>query len=454
MDKKVVLAIAMVAMLGIASVSAYAYDLSEPIVLEGDEETETIRVIQEEIAEGGANWIAGETSVSGLSIEDKLKLCGAKIGPIPEDAIEISPPSNVSMPVGAGTFDWRDVDGQNWMTSVKDQGACGSCWIFGSTAAFEAQINIDASDPTIDFDSSEQNILSCSSGGWGCDGGDPVMALLYIESHGVPDEACLPYYADDTISCSDTCPDWEDRAWTFEGIGVPTYHTTENYKYLLENYGPMVVVVNVSGDFLYYRGGIYEPVWTFEEFGQADHCVTLVGYDDPGEYWIIKNSWGPGWGVDGYGAVRYGDIEQYEYAFVVVDTSGPAPAPTISISTDNTTYTTGDTMLVSLDVTNPGDARAVSVHIGVEKPDGDTAWFISKPSVTLPAGLEYSKEKAITLPSIPSGTYTWRAILDEPSTSEIICEDTAEWEFVHAGTPAENIAGVLEQATVVIDFGK
>lgn len=131
------------------------------------------------------------------------------------------------------------------------------------------------------------------------------------------------------------------------------------------------------------------------------------------------------------------------------------PMPTISISTDNTTYTTGDTMLVSLDVTNPGDARAVSVHIGVEKPDGDTAWFINKPSVTLPAGLEYSIEKAITLPSIPAGTYTWRAILDEPSTSEIICEDTATWEFGSTvpKAPTGDITEVLE-TTAVMDFGE
>ena len=454
MNKKVVLATVVVAMLGIASVSAYAYDLSELRAPEVDAETAAIRVIQGEIAEKGANWTVGKTSVSGLSIEDKQKLCGAKIGQIPEDAIKISPPSNVSMSIGTGTFDWRDIDGQDWMTSVKSQGACGSCWIFGSTGAFEAQINIDASDPTIDFDSSEQNILSCSGGG-SCDGGDPVLALLYIESHGVPDEACLPYYADDTIPCSATCPDWEDRAWTFARIGVPAYHTTENYKYVLENYGPMVVVLNVSEDFLYYRGGIYEPVWTSEEFGQANHCVTLVGYNDFGEYWIIKNSWGPGWGVDGYGAVRYGDLEQYEYAFVIVNTSGPAaPAPTISISTDKTYYTTGETMLVSLDVTNPGDAQAVSVHIGVKKPDGSTAWFINKPSVTLPAGLEYSKDKVITLPSIPSGTYIWRAILDDPTTGEIICEDTATWVFGSAVAPTEDIAGMLEQTAIAIDFGE
>jgi len=276
--------------------------------------------IQKAIDEKGANWAAGTTSVSGLSIEEKKLLCGAKRGPIPETAIKIRPPSNVSMPFGK--FDWRNVYGQNWMTSVKHQGSCGSCWIFGSTAAFEAQINIDANDSTIDFDSSEQHILSCSDGG-DCDGGYPFLALRYINDSGVPDETCLPYLANDTIPCGDTCADCENRACTFERIGVPESHTTVNYKWMLENYGPMVVVLNVSEDFLYYTGGIYEPTWTSEEFGQADHCVALVGYNDTGEYWIIKNSWGPTWGEEGYGRVHYGHLEKYEYAFATVNTTYP-----------------------------------------------------------------------------------------------------------------------------------
>jgi hypothetical protein len=78
----------------------------------------------------------------------------------------------------------------------------------------------------------------------------------------------------------------------------------------------------------YYTGGIYEPVWTSEEFGLANHCVTLVGYDDTGGYWIIKNSWGPLWGEGGYGGVYYGSLEQYEYAFLVGGTSCPTPTPT------------------------------------------------------------------------------------------------------------------------------
>ncbi|KAF5427640.1 Cysteine protease, C1A family [Candidatus Methanophagaceae archaeon] len=282
--------------------------------------------IRDSIQDKGANWTVGITSVSELSVEEKKMLFGAEIGEIPEDAVALSSSNNVS----AGTsFDWRNKGGQNWVTPVESQGSCGSCWIFGATAAFETQINIDANDPTIDFDASEQKILSCLSGGWGCNGGWPSSALSHIKAEGVPDDACFPYQANDDLPCSNKCPDWQDRVWTFGQLGYPSAHTTEGYKYLVVIHGPMVVILNVYDDFCYYTGGVYEPVWSSDGFGDsANHCVMLVGYDDncgSNGCWIIKNSWGSGWGMSGYAYVEYGDLEKYHYALVVMDTSGPVP---------------------------------------------------------------------------------------------------------------------------------
>ena len=120
--------------------------------------------------------------------------------------------------------------------------------------------------------------------------------------------------------------------------------------------------------------------------------------------------------------------------------------PTISIYTDKTNYTTGDMMHVGLKVTNPGAAQAVSARIGVEKPDGSTVLFVNPPSVTLPAGLDYSNPdfRGFTLQAIPAGTYTWHVILADPLTGEIICEDTASLVFVPTEVPTEDITGALE----------
>ena len=113
----------------------------------------------------------------------------------------------------------------------------------------------------------------------------------------------------------------------------------------------------------------------------------------------------------------------------------PEPKPTISIYTDKTSYTTGEKMHLGLDVKNPADYdQRVSAYIYLETPMGSDFTLIKR-MVSLPAGLDYSNPnfKVFPLPAIPSGTYTWHAILDDPVTGAIISESEAEWEFVGAG---------------------
>jgi len=134
----------------------------------------------------------------------------------------------------------------------------------------------------------------------------------------------------------------------------------------------------------------------------------------------------------------------------------PPQKPSISIYTDKPTYTTGEKMHLGLDVKNPIDsAQKVSLNIYLETPIGRNYTLIDT-TVTLPAKLDYSNPhfKVFALPRIPAGTYTWHAVLDDPVTGEIICEDTASWEFVSTGAPTEDITGMLEQTTAVIDFGE
>ena len=132
--------------------------------------------------------------------------------------------------------------------------------------------------------------------------------------------------------------------------------------------------------------------------------------------------------------------------------------PTVSIYTDKTSYTTGDTMHVGLDVTNPGDALPVRFVIWLKKPSGGIK-VVTDRSLTLPAGLDYSNPNYMefTLPGLPPGTYTWHAALIEPSGPVVfISHDTASWEFgpAVAGAPTEDVSGVLEQTAIAIDFGE
>jgi len=300
------------------------------------------------------NWTVGTTSVSGLSAEAKRQLGGAMIAQVPDDADIIRAPAGVAVPYG--TYDWRNKDGKNWMTPVKNQGSCGSCWAFGAVGAVEAKINIDANNPSMDVDLSEQHLVaSCCSNCGDCGGGYPTGALNYIKSPGLPNETCFPYKAHN-CACA-PCDGWEDHVWTIEDY-KPVDHTTDAFKTALRQHGPMVVVIRVPDDWFYYTGGIYEPVSSSDEVGWANHCVVLVGYNDPGGYWIIKNSWGPNWGEDGYAKVKYGNLEQYHYGYVIVNTTCPS-APVISVDPEeiDLSIPVGDVSSVELSIANSGDTE-------------------------------------------------------------------------------------------------
>ena len=185
-------------------------------------------------------------------------------------------------------FDWRNYRGTNWMTPVKDQESCGSCWAFAVIGSVEAKYNIE-SDVVHILDLSEQTLVSPCFW-WGtCAGGFPWAAFDFIRDEGVPDEACFPYRSWDISWCWDRCDDWRERAWQIDG------HTTisgnvEALKRELVCNGPIVSC-----------GGPSWAPWDWPEW----HCIVIVGWNDNENSWIIKNSWGIGWVDHGYGLIPY-----------------------------------------------------------------------------------------------------------------------------------------------------
>ena len=170
------------------------------------------------------------------------------------------------------------------------------------------------------------------------------------------------------------------------------------------------------------------------------------------------SSWDPTIAVDtnNYVHITWYDQRDGYHEIYYKHTIASVTSPTVSIYTDKTSYTAGDTMRLGLDVTNPGDALPVRFAVWLEQPGGGI-YVLTYTSVTLPAGLEYSNPDfmVLTLPGIAAGTYTWNAAIIEPSGPiEFISHDTAEWEFVSMGAPMEDITGVLKQTTIVIDFAE
>jgi putative hemolysin len=226
------------------------------------------------------------------------------------------------------SFDWRNHNGYNWITSVKNQGGCGSCWAFGSIGTVEAMYNIRKNNPELDLDLSEQYLVSdCHSynGMQTCCGGWADRALDFIEFFGVPDEACLGYvdgtgcycgeadicsqvcnyYTSGNCSdatCSDKCADWNERLTTIREEGDISAYRPDLMKNSLVNRGPFPVTIGIGSSV----GGYWDgDIYRCSDDVSINHVVVVVGYNDIGQYWIIKNSWGTGWNGDGYYKMGY-----------------------------------------------------------------------------------------------------------------------------------------------------
>lgn len=183
-------------------------------------------------------------------------------------------------------------------TSVKNQGSCGSCWAFAACGLLEHMI---LKKDNVEVDLSEQQLVSCNPWGWGCNGGYWPNDMLV--DPGCMMESCFPYTATDA-PCNETCPTpYQAQSWAFvtEDWVVPP---TEDIKLAIYTYGSVQAGVYVDSWFQFYTGGVLDrckrnPKWT-------NHAIILVGWDDAKGAWLLKNSWGEGWGEDGYMWIPYG----------------------------------------------------------------------------------------------------------------------------------------------------
>jgi C1A family cysteine protease len=327
-------------------------------VAQADQEL-SLEEIQQAIAEKGARWEARETSVMRLSAEERRRLCGAQlIVPAPEG---IKPPPRF-FPQAAklNSLDWRNKDGHNWTTAVRDQKGCGSCVAFGCMAALEACMSVYFNEPEPTFDLSEQHLFSC--GGGSCEyGWNTPYAFNYLKELGAPDEECYPYRAMDDkppnfgAPCDETCQDWVIRARKASDWGWVTSHSEEEIKNALMN-GPLAVYITVYSDFFGYSSGVYERISDHVEGG---HIVCMVGWDDDLNCWICKNSWGADWGEDGWFRIRKGTNESDIEASVAWVAPLPAEYPSLKFHAFEVVDSLGD----NDGVLNPGETGRLRVGI-------------------------------------------------------------------------------------------
>ena len=256
-----------------------------------------------------------------------------------------------------GFFDWRNADGVNWMTPVKDQGNCGSCWAFSAVGVVEAIYNIGYSNPDLDLNLSEQYLVTDCCGPCGhCCGGWPYTSLEFIRDNGIPDENCFPYvdslcscrngscncsYSSPCCSnavCSDRCPDWNNRLVTIDSTGSIAANI-ESIKQSLIQRGPASVVMGY-GDIV---GGYWDEnhVYRCTDDEWINHGIVIAGYDDTEGYWIVKNSWGSSWEDGGYFKVGFEEcaIEGWPY-YAAIATPTPTATATATATPTSTAAAT------------------------------------------------------------------------------------------------------------------
>jgi C1A family cysteine protease len=273
--------------------------LTQNSALAGQTPEEEIAAIQKKIAEEGLNWTAGLNPImQEYTLEERRQLLGLRL---PDNWEEIWK-SHLSKDFQLldskdlpSYFNWED---SGKVTAVKDQGGCGSCWIFAATGAIEAIWKIQRQQ---ELDLSEQQMLSCVSPGWGCEGGWMESVYEHQQSYGQILETYMPYQANDNIACTES--QYPIAVNILSWTAIPNEINALKTAVMT---APVAVAFYAFDDFFGYHWGCYSHTGYTSD---VNHAVLIVGWDDSMcggiGAWRVKNSWGTGWGDDGYFWIQF-----------------------------------------------------------------------------------------------------------------------------------------------------
>ncbi|CAI8032364.1 Cathepsin L [Geodia barretti] len=201
------------------------------------------------------------------------------------------PDPHLSLPEA---LDWRS---RGAVSAVKDQGSCGASYAFSTTGSIEGAVALGYGRLV---SLSEQNIIDCSVplGNNGCNGGNMYNSFMYIiDNGGIDTSYAYPYQGSQT-GCS-----FDRYAVGADITGIISIREGSEYhlQTALASAGPISIAVDAStNSFRFYDGGVFDSFRCSST--DVNHAMTLIGYGtyNGKEHWMVKNSWGTSWGVDGY----------------------------------------------------------------------------------------------------------------------------------------------------------
>jgi hypothetical protein len=216
-------------------------------------------------------------------------------------------------------WDWRNVQGRNWVSPPKNQGGCGSCVAFGVAAALESHQRIETSNANLLMDTSEANLFFVNERQ--CNLGDPRYgwsippALDYLVDGGTCLEENYPYR---DVNQNAELLLGTEHTWKISGYDS-TSQPSQMKRWLCEE-GPLVTRFSVYQDFDTYWGTGASGVYTHHTGDlRGGHVVAVIGYNDAQSCWICKNSWGQTHGNDGCFQIGYGQCGIDSRMYVIQD---------------------------------------------------------------------------------------------------------------------------------------
>lgn len=238
---------------------------------------------------GRHSYRLGMNEFGDMTTIEVTRMLNVANGYVTANVSTFLPPNNLKLPE---TVNWTK---EGYVTPVKNQGNCGSCWAFATTGGLEGQ-HFRKTKKLVSL--SEQNLIDCCKENLGCSGGLPVTAYKYIARNGgIDTEESYPYLGKNG-NCTFRPPKIGATCQGF--VRVPAGDELGLQK-AVASVGPVVVSIDASlKSFQLYKEGVYDDKKCSKKM--FNHFVLIVGYGKHlgKEYWLVKNSWGRTFGMDGY----------------------------------------------------------------------------------------------------------------------------------------------------------